>query len=88
MVFLLIAVAICLLVPWLPVLMYWRFLRWPPLAPAAGQLQLLTVELQWPEHPETADVVPAEDEQPRTDIGRRPKDNLDLWHRSKKESQF
>jgi hypothetical protein len=46
MLFLLITVAICLLVPWLPVLMYRRLPRRPPPPVSEGELQRLARELQ------------------------------------------
>jgi len=76
-----IAVAICLLVPWFPVLMYRCFPRRPPLPPAAGQLERLNVELQRPDFPGAEEAL-VDDHQPRTDIGRRPQGSQALPRRT------
>jgi len=68
---LLLTIAICLLVPWLPVLVYRRLPRRPPLPPAAGQLHRLAAELQRPASGEIVEVVPGADDQPETEITRR-----------------
>jgi hypothetical protein len=62
MLYLLLAVGLCLLVPWVPVLMYWRLPRRPPPPLTDRQLQQLAGELRpaAPEGDPTTDITGAE----------------------------
>jgi hypothetical protein len=62
MLYLLLAVALCLLVPWLPVLMYRRMPRRPPALVSDWQLQRLASELRPGPAAGAAEVVPFEGE--------------------------
>ncbi|HEY7154839.1 MAG TPA: hypothetical protein VH575_12830 [Gemmataceae bacterium] len=70
MFYLLIAVALCLLVPWLPVLMYLRLPRRPPPPLSEQELHHLAGRLQSEQPLLVAEVV-ADDEPINTDITRR-----------------
>jgi hypothetical protein len=71
MLFLLIAIAICLFVPWLPVLMYRNLPRRTPPPPGAAHLHLLAAEGEQYDPPEVNDVVYLEEAGGRTDITRQ-----------------
>lgn len=68
MFYLLLAVLLCLLVPWLPVWMYRRLPRRPADPLPEGQLQQLAAQLQHDRPGEVAEVVAVEEEPASTDI--------------------
>jgi hypothetical protein len=72
MLYLLLAVALCLLVPWLPVLMYRSLPRRPPPPLSEGELRRLADQLRQEPPAEVVEVVPAEETSTNNDITRRP----------------
>jgi hypothetical protein len=72
MLYLLLAVALCLLAPWLPVWMYRSLPRRPAPPLSEGELHRLAEQLRQGQPGEAVEVVPAEDTSTRSDITRRP----------------
>ena len=71
MVPLLIAVGLCLLVPWLPVLMYRRLPRRPPPPLSEAELRRLAAQLRRPDARQAVEVV-ADDDRTTADMARHP----------------
>src|SRR5204863_763088 len=72
MLYLLIAAALCVFVPWLPVWMYRRLPRRPPPPLSEHELHRLAGTLQPPPSPEMVEPVAAEDDRLSADISRPP----------------
>jgi hypothetical protein len=87
MLYLVIAVALCLLVPWLPVLMYRRLPRRPPPPLSEGELHRLARGLRRTTPPEAVDEAVLEDDWTDTDVTGQPGSLPAAARRSEKESE-
>jgi hypothetical protein len=73
---LLIAIGLCLLVPWLPVLMYRRLPRRPPPTLSEAELHRLAAQLRRPERPQAVEAA-ADDDRATAEIADHPRPAAD-----------